>query len=171
MAGVSVGGRNFFNFPLPGYVDWIEQIMPLIAFLGISYVQRDGGHIRMDIVIRLLNGRVLWAAELLAVLLILALVLALGWGSYAHFERSFDFTAPLWSRDNSMDIGVPIWPSKLLAPVAFLVLAVRLCLQAWGYGRAFINNEQAPVCVPLPINTAMQAARESEALLTKEPPR
>ena len=36
LAVVSVGGRNFANQPLPGYVDWIEQAMPLIAFVGVS---------------------------------------------------------------------------------------------------------------------------------------
>ena len=37
--------------PLLGYVDYIEALMPLIAIMGVSYVQRDGGHIRMDIII------------------------------------------------------------------------------------------------------------------------
>ncbi len=49
LAVVSVGGRNFFGTPLPGYVDWIEQIMPAIALLGIAYTQRTGGHIRLDL--------------------------------------------------------------------------------------------------------------------------
>ena len=35
LAVVSVSGRNFFNSPIPGYVDWIEQALPLIAFMGI----------------------------------------------------------------------------------------------------------------------------------------
>ena len=34
LAVVSVGGRNFFNAPIPGYVDWIEQLMPVIAIFG-----------------------------------------------------------------------------------------------------------------------------------------
>ncbi len=34
LAVVSVGGRNSMNMPLPGYVDWIEQAMPLIAGFG-----------------------------------------------------------------------------------------------------------------------------------------
>jgi TRAP-type C4-dicarboxylate transport system permease small subunit len=51
LAVVSVAGRNLFNHPLPGYVDWIEQAMPLLAFVGVSYTQRLGGHIRMDILI------------------------------------------------------------------------------------------------------------------------
>lgn len=164
LAVVSVGGRNAMNAPLPGYVDWIEQAMPLIAFMGIAYVQREGGHIRMDIVIGALRGRGLWLFELISVLLMLVLMLALVWGSWAHFERSFDFTAPLWSRDSSIDIGLPIWPAKLLAPLAFSVLVLRLLLQVWGYGRAMVLGLEAPVAVPLIQDAAEQAAAEAEQL-------
>ncbi|KIC42471.1 C4-dicarboxylate ABC transporter permease [Ruegeria sp. ANG-R] len=162
LAVVSVSGRNALNAPLPGYVDWIEQAMPLIAFLGISYVQRDGGHIRMDIVISRLKGRALWLFELISVLLILLLMVALVWGSWSHFDRSFDFGAPLWSRDSSIDIGIPIWPAKLLAPVAFSVLCARLVLQVWGYGRAVVLGLDHPVAVPLIQDAAAQAAAEAD---------
>ncbi len=168
LAVVSVGGRNAFNAPLPGYVDWIEQAMPLIAFLGVSFVQRDGGHIRMDIVISRLRGRALWLFELISVVLILVLMLALVWGSWAHFDRSFDFGAPLWSRDSSIDIGIPLWPAKLLAPIAFSVLCLRLILQIWGYGRAFIMGLEEPAGVPLIQDTAAQAAAEAEQLEGQE---
>jgi len=164
LAVISVGGRNLMNAPLPGYVDWIEQVMPLIAFMGISYVQRDGGHIRMDILIGQLRGRALWAAELVSVLLMLVLMAALVWGSWAHFQRSFDFGVPLWSRDSSIDIGLPIWPAKLLAPVAFSVLCLRLVLQALGYGRALLLGLHNPAAVPLIQDTASQAAAEAEQL-------
>lgn len=164
MAVISVGGRNIFNAPLPGYVDWIEQAMPLIAFMGISYVQRDGGHIRMDILIGSLRGRTLWAAELVSVLLILVLMLALVWGSWAHFERSFDWGSPLWSRDSSIDIGIPIWPAKLLAPVAFSVLCLRLVLQVWGYGRALVLGLPDPAAVPMLQSAAEQAQAEARQL-------
>jgi len=168
LAVISVSGRNALNAPLPGYVDWIEQMMPLIAFLGISFVQRDGGHIRMDIVISRLRGRALWLFELLSVLLILLLMLALVWGSWSHFDRSFDFGAPLWSRDSSIDIGIPIWPAKLLAPIAFSVLSLRLMLQVWGYGRAFMLGLDQPVAVPLIQGTTDQAAAEAEQLEGQE---
>ena len=164
LAVLSVGGRNLINMPLPGYVDWIEQAMPLIAFMGISYVQRDGGHIRMDIVIGQLRGRALWAAELLSVLLILLLMAALVWGSWAHFQRSFDWNAPMWSRDSSIDIGLPIWPAKLLAPVAFSILCLRLVLQVWGYGRALVLGLENPAAVPLIQDTAAQAAAEADQM-------
>ena len=164
LAVVSVGGRNTMNAPLPGYVDWIEQVMPLIAFMGISYVQRDGGHIRMDILIGSLRGRALWLFELMSVLIILLLMMALVYGSWSHFDRSFDFAAPLWSRDSSIDISLPIWPAKLLVPVAFSVLCLRLVLQAWGYGRAMVLGLKHPVAVPLIQSAAAQAAAEAEQL-------
>ena len=123
LAAYSVSGREFFESPLPGYVDWIEALMPLIAIMGVAYVQREGGHIRMDILIGALKGRALWAVELITVIrLMLVLMIALVWGSWAHFDRSFDMTEPLWSRDSSIDIGLPIWPTKLIVPVAFSVL-------------------------------------------------
>ncbi|QBF32377.1 TRAP transporter small permease subunit [Thalassococcus sp. S3] len=164
MAVWSVGGRNLFNRPLPGYVDWVEAVMPLIAFMGIAFVQRDGTHIRMDIAISQLKGRALWLFELISVLLIFFLMVALVWGSWSHFDRSFDWNAPMWSRDSSIDIGLPLWPAKLLAPVAFGLLCLRLLIQIWGYGRAFVLGLEHPVAVPLVQDAAAQAAAEAEQL-------
>ena len=160
-AVVSVSGRNAINMPVPGYVDWIEQIMPLIAFMGISFVQRDGGHIRMDILVGNLKGRALWMAEFTTVLFMLALMLLLVWGSWAHFERSFDWNAPLYSTDSSIDIAIPLWPAKLLAPVAFGVLCIRLVLQLWAYAVAIKTGEEHPIAVPVPLSAAEVAAAEA----------
>lgn len=164
LAVVSVGGRNFFNQPLPGYVDWIEQAMPLIAFLGIAYTQRLGGHIRMDILVGLLRGRALWIAEFVTTFFMLILMVLLVWGSWAHFQRSFDFAAPMWSRDSSFDIRLPLWPAKLVVPVAFAVICARLALQLWGYARAIARGQDRPVAVPLIEDAATQAAKEAETV-------
>ncbi len=161
LAVVSVSGRHLFNQPLSGYVDWIEVIMPVIAFLGISYSQRIGGHIRMDILIMNLKGRPLWIMELISTIIILLLVILLLWGSWSHFLRSFDFAAPLWSRDSSVDIGLPIWPAKLMIPIAFFILGLRLVLQIWGYIRAVIEGGDQPTAVPLPEDAAAIAAAEA----------
>lgn len=162
LAVFSVSGRNLLNAPLPGYVDWIEQAMPLIAFMGISYVMREGAHIRMDIVVGRLRGRTLYVAELITTLAVLLLMALLVWGTWAHFARSFDFAAPLWSRDSSMDIALPIWPAKLLAPVAFFVLCIRLCLQCWAYMRGIITGHT--VAVPMVADAAKQAQMEADQL-------
>ena len=162
LAVVSVSGRNFMNTPLPGYVDWIEQAMPLIAFMGISLVMREGGHIRMDILVGQLRGRLLYLAEFITTVLVLVLMVLMVWGAWAHFERSFDFAAPLWSRDSSLDISLPIWPAKLLAPVAFGILCLRLCLQVWAYGCGIATGQT--VAVPIIADAARQAQMEADQL-------
>ncbi|WP_135507402.1 TRAP transporter small permease subunit [Roseovarius aestuariivivens] len=164
LAAYSVSGRKFFGSPMAGYVDYIELLMPLIAIMGVSYVQREGGHIRMDILIGNLSGRVLWLLELITILLVLVLMFALVWGSWAHFDRSFDCARPLCSRDSTIDIGLPVWPSKLIVPMAFAVLTLRLVLQAVGYARAFVLGLDRPVAVPLTLSVAEQAALEAEQL-------
>lgn len=164
LAVYSVTGRKFFASPMMGYVDYIEAAMPIIAIMGVSYVQRDGTHIRMDMLVSKLNGRILWLFELISILLILVLILALTWGAWDHFDRSFDCARPLCSRDSSIDVGIPIWPSKLVVPIAFSVLILRLVLQATGYGRALVLGLENPVAVPLTLTVAEQAMIEAQAL-------
>ena len=164
LAVYSVSGRKFFNAPLAGYVDYIEAALPVIAIMGVSYVQRDGSHIRMDIFVSLLKGRALWLFELISILLILLLILYLTWGAWLHFDRSFDCSRPFCSRDSSIDIGLPTWPSKLVVPFAFTVLSFRLILQAVGYSRALIFDLKKPPAVTLPISSSDQAKIETEAI-------
>ncbi|MEO0371661.1 MAG: TRAP transporter small permease [Pseudomonadota bacterium] len=164
LAVYSVGGREFFANPMQGYVDWIELLMPVIAIMGVAYVQRNGVHIRMDIIIGSMSGRLLWAIEFIMIVLMLFLMLALVWGSWSHFDRSFDMTKPLWSRDSTIDVGLPIWPAKLIVPLAFALLSLRLMLQAVGYGRACVLGLERPVAVPLQQSVAEQAAAEADQL-------
>ena len=164
LAVYSVSGRKFFNAPLAGYVDYIEAALPIIAIMGVSYVQRDGSHIRMDIFVSFLRGRALWLFELISILLILVFILYLTWGAWLHFDRSFDCSRPFCSRDSSIDIGLPTWPSKLVVPFAFTVLSLRLILQAFGYSRALIFGLKNPTAVPLVLSVSEQAKYETDAI-------
>jgi TRAP-type C4-dicarboxylate transport system permease small subunit len=118
----------------------------------------------MDLLVTRLKGRMLWLFELISVLMILLLIVALVWGAWAHFDRSFDCTRPLCSRDSSIDVGIPTWPSKLVVPVAFAVLCARLLIQAVGFGRALVLGLEAPVAVPLNLTIEEQARLEAQQL-------
>jgi TRAP-type C4-dicarboxylate transport system permease small subunit len=168
MAVWNVVGRKLFNAPVPGYVDWTEQFMILFAFFGLAYCQREGGHIRMDIVVMRLRGRLLWVFEWLSILFMLLVTTALIYGSWHHFLRSFDWDMALFSRDSSIDIGLPLWPAKLVVPIAFVLLWIRLALQLWGYGRAVREGADTPVAVPLPEDPMGVASREAEAVSGRE---
>ena len=158
LAVVNVLGRWLFNLPVSGYIDWVEQAMAVFAFFGIAYCQRLGGHIRMDIVIGSLKGRALWISEFTSTLIMLLLTSVLVYGSYLHFLRAFN------NGDSSIDIGLPVWPAKLVVPIALLILAIRLVLQLWGYIRAIKNNTDQPVAVPLIEDAATQAANEAKSV-------
>jgi TRAP-type C4-dicarboxylate transport system permease small subunit len=158
LAVAQILGRKFLNMPVLGFIDLVEQAMAVFAFMGIAYCQRLGGHIRMDIVVGALKGRALWLVEIIAVVFMLLLTMALTLGSWLHFKRAFD------NGDSSMDIGIPLWPAKLVVPLALSILVLRLLMQLWGYSRAFMENAERPVAVPLVESAAEQAAHEADVL-------
>jgi len=153
----NIVGR-YFGFPVPGYVDYMEQAVPMAAILGVSYCQRLGGHIRMDIVVATLKGKALWFAEFLGVLLMLFITLMLVYGSWNHAERAIKLG------DSTVDINLPTWPTKILFPIMFFVLALRLVIHCLAYLKALKNSEVEPVAVPLIEDVATQTKREAETV-------
>ena len=162
MATVNILGRWLFSSPISGYVDWVEQAMPFIAILGISYTQRVGGHIRMDIVVGQLKGRWLWFTELLTSFAMLLVTLVLIYGSYLHFWRSYSIG------DSSLDINLPTWPAKLVVSFSLAVLALRLMLQIWGYVRALRKGGDQPIAVPLIESPRTVAVKEAQAVTGRQ---
>jgi TRAP-type C4-dicarboxylate transport system permease small subunit len=159
LATGNVLGRWLFDAPISGYIDWVEQAMAFFAFLGLAYTQREGGHIRMDMLVAHLRGRWLWLTEFISTLLILLVSLVLIYGSYLHFLRAWQIG------DSSLDINLPTWPAKLVVPVALSILVLRLLLQLWGYARAIHEGTDHPVAVPLIEDAAAVAAAEAESVL------
>lgn len=135
-----------------GYIDYIQFIAVLYAVLGIAYCQRLGGHIRMEIVLGTMRGRMLWLLEALAVLLAVIVTVLLIGGTWDNFYNAWD------KGDSSMDIGLPQWPSKLVVPLMLAVLLVRLALQLWGYARMVRDPSRALLAVPR-VETAEEHAR------------
>lgn len=159
LATANVLGRWFFSLPLSGYIDWIEQAMAFFAFLGIAYTQREGGHIRMDMLVGKIQGRLLWITELISVILMLGITSVLIYGSFLHFLRAYQIG------DSSIDINLPIWPAKLVVPVALSILALRLILQIWAYVCAVMKGGDNPVAVPLIEDAATVAAAEARSVI------
>lgn len=157
-----VFGRKLINLPVPGYVDVIEFVMTVFAFLSIAYTQRLGGHVRMEIILKRFRGRALWIVESLGTLTVIGIVAILAWYGYEHFLRAWTIG------DSTIDIEIPLWPSKLLVPVAFAVLLVRLFIQLLGFLRLSAHPEAEPVGIPLIESVDEQAQHEIETGLAGE---
>ena len=147
------------NFPIFGYIDVVEQSIALFAFLAVAYCQRLGGHVRMELVISRLSGRGFWFAEVLSILASLVFIALMLEPSFGHFLRAWE------AGDSTINAELPIWPTKLMVPVALSILWLRLLLQFLGYFRLFLNPAVTPVAVPLVLDVAEQAEEEIQDAL------
>ena len=151
--------RTVFDAPIFGYIDVVEVSMVGFAVLSIAFVQRVGGHVRMEMLIGKLAGRAKWLVEALGTGLAGFIVAVLIPYSWDHFERAFEFG------DSTIDIELVTWPAKLVVPVALSVLLLRLALQFGGYLRLAAAPGLEPVAVPSTKDAAERA--QEEILLTE----
>lgn len=149
-------GRQLFNMPVRGYIDYVELSMASFAFLGIAYCQRVAGHVRMDMAVNAARGRAKWALEIFGTVVALFVISVLIWYGWTHFVRAYQLG------DSTIDTQLPLWPSKLIVPVAFALLWLRLVVQLVGFARLFRDPDAAPVAVPVPLTVEQLAKIEIE---------
>jgi C4-dicarboxylate transporter DctQ subunit len=153
---VDVDGKPDWLSPVFGYIDVVELSMVLFAVLAISYTQRLGGHVRMEIILNKMTGRPLWLSEALTTAAAFAVIAVLGFYSINYFWDAYTIG------DSTIDAELPTWPAKLMIPVAFAILLARLALQFAGYIRLAIDPSAAALAVPLIEKTEELARHEIE---------
>ncbi len=146
--------RTAFRTPIFGYIDIVEVSMVGFAILSIAFVQRVGGHVRMELLVSRLKGRLLWIVEAAGAAVAIFIVAVLIPYSYRHFERALEFG------DSTIDIEIATWPAKLLVPAALSVLLLRLALQLADYLRLTADPSRRAVAVP--------TLKDAEALAAEE---
>lgn len=151
---VQVVARNLFSAPILGYIDIVEIFMVGFTILSIAYVQRLGGHVRMEVLLATLKGRSLWVMEVVSCALTSIIVAVLIPGSYAHFSRAFEFG------DSTMDVEIATWPAKLVVPIALAVLLIRLLVQLLGYSRMLMDPTLPRIAIPTTSSSADRAKEE-----------
>ena len=145
--------RSLFSAPIFGYIDIVEFGMIGFAIFGIAWLQRMGGHVRMELVIGRLKGRAMWLAETLGVLIGMIIVAILIPYSYQHFGRAWELG------DSTIDIELATWPGKLAVPIFLGLLLVRFAVQFFAYLRLFLNPALSPVGAPH-IKTVEELAKD-----------
>ena len=123
------------------------------AIFGIAWVQRIGGHVRMELLLGRLKGRAMWLAEIAGVLIGMFIVAILIPYSYQHFGRAWELG------DSTIDIELVTWPGKLAVPVFLGLLQIRFAVQFFAYLRLFLNPALEPVGAPH-IKTVEEQAKE-----------
>lgn len=158
MSVANILARKVFNFPLYGFIDWMVMAVPVMAFLGLSFCQRLGGHIRMDILIGKFRGRTLWTIEFITTVLMTLVVAVLIYGSWDHAARA------LRIGDSTPVAYLPTWPVKAVVTLGFSLLVVRLIIQLAAYFKAMVGDDPQPAAVPFILDAAEQASAEAETV-------
>jgi C4-dicarboxylate transporter, DctQ subunit len=153
--------RSVLGIAIYGYIDWIEQASPFFACLGIAYVQRLGNHIRMDLTMGW-RPKIRWPIELFGCVVAIIIVTILVDATFQNFLRAYRLG------DSTMDIRLPVWPAKLVVPVALGFLWLRLVIQIVGYTRMVIYPEAVPVGVPRLETFEVQVEAEIKEALGRE---
>ncbi|HRD74519.1 MAG TPA: TRAP transporter small permease [Hyphomicrobiaceae bacterium] len=156
---VQILSRKFLNLPIFGYIDMVEIAMAFLVFLGLSYTERLGGHIRMELIVAKLKGRALWLFEIIGVTCGLIIVGVLTVFSWQHAMRAYN------SGDSSIDAQFQLWPSKMVVSISLGLLFLRLLVSLWAYIRLLISPDAAQVAVIEVVDSEEQARREAEAAL------
>lgn len=152
---VQIVARRVFNAPIFGYIDMVELSISIFAFLAIAYCERLSGHVRMELFVGRMRGRLLWSAEIFGQLIALFVVGVLIYFGWDHAMRAYNFG------DSTIDAEYPWWPSKMLVALAFLLLWFRILVNLIGYGRLFLAPDAPPIAVPLVADVKRLAEAEA----------
>ena len=116
----------------------------------------------MDLLLRGFSLRFLWSMELFAVLVAMLAITTLVDSTWQNFLRAYQLG------DSTIDIKLPVWPTKLLVPFVLAVLWVRLALQAADYARLIRHPNAQPIAVPVIETIEVQAQNEIQEALGRE---
>src|SRR3546814_17369003 len=112
----------------------------------------------MEILVQRFKGRTLWVVEAIAVLIGIIVIAVLIWYGFEHALRAYRLG------DSTIDLRLPVWPAKLVVPIAFIVLWLRLLIQFLGYARSAADPYKEPLAVPLVSGVSEHAKHEIQYL-------
>ena len=141
------------GYPWPGYLEISELTISIFAFLGVAYAQKLDSHIRMELLVSNLNGKIKWCVEFLSSFVSLLVVLILIYYSLIFAIDAYEIG------DSTYDYLYPTWPAKILVPIGFSFWALRLFIEIIGYFRMIIFKDVKPFGIPI-IKTPEELAKE-----------
>lgn len=116
-------GTDFFDWPVPGALEFTESTMVLIVFGALAFTQEKRGHIRVEILYGFFGARVQSLMDLLTHLVALVFFGLLAWYSFGELAYSWEI------RESTMGtIRFPLYPARLLLSAGAVLLIVQLAL-------------------------------------------
>lgn len=136
-------GRDFFNRPVPGVVEFLGLSIVAIVFLQMANTLREGRHVSNDLLLQLISRRrprveaAFYAVFNLLGAILFTLIVIYVW---PYFEQN-------WSngyfRGTTGVVEVPIWPFQAALVIGSAVTAVQFLVLAWANLMRAVRGEGA----------------------------
>jgi TRAP-type C4-dicarboxylate transport system permease small subunit len=133
--------RWIFRTSMMGVVEIVESAMVVIVFCSLSGIQREKGHVRMNLLTDKLSGKK--SGALLETLSIIYMFVIC-----APLLHPFTVAVIRFKQANEMTeyLSIPIWIVGIFMPLGLLVICIRLIAQGVGEGRKLFKVSDDP-CV------------------------
>lgn len=119
-------GRVLFRFPLVGVPEIVKVSIVAIVWLQIPHTLKTGGHLRSDILMRYMPGRMRAAVDLLACVLgalIFGLLVYSGWDTMIQAWEMGEF-------EGELPVRVPTYPLRSIVLLGAALTALQFVLMA-----------------------------------------
>jgi TRAP-type mannitol/chloroaromatic compound transport system permease small subunit len=116
-------GTDFFDWPVPGALEFTESTMVLIVFGALAFTQEKRGHIRVEILYGFFGPRMQSFMDLLTHLVALVFFCLLAWYSFGELSYSLEI-----DESTMGTIRFPLYPARMLLSAGAVLLVVQLAL-------------------------------------------
>jgi TRAP-type mannitol/chloroaromatic compound transport system permease small subunit len=108
---------------VPGAVEFAQNLMPIIVFGALAYIQREGQHIRVEFIYDRLGARGRAVLDLLNSVVVAFASAALAWISWQGFLRSNAI------KESGMAYPFPIYPVKFFIVVGLGIMILKMVVE------------------------------------------
>src|SRR5881398_2646000 len=142
-------GTNFFDWPVPGTLEFTESTMVLIVFGALAFTQEKRGHIRVEILHGFMSARGKSLADLFTHFLALVFFVLLAWYSFGELSYSWEIGEATMGT-----IRFPLYPARTLLTAGAVLLVLQLVLDVIADFVRARRGQPPPQHGPAPEDTA-----------------
>ena len=119
--------RYFLNRPTQWSLEYLENMMVFVTFLGLAWVLKKGGHVTMDLVLKQFPVRVQVAMHFFNFLVCAAASFLVMWYGGKVVWRQF-----VEGQCFATVLETPMWPLFAPIPIGFLLLGIECLRRAYA---------------------------------------
>lgn len=133
----NVVGRYFFRKPVLGHVELVQLLSVALVFFILAYTEYKGGHIKVDLVVRLLSRRIRAILGAITGILTLAFAVLMCWRGITLATANI---TPIYTRSEALSI--PIAPFMFCLALGSFLFSLELIISFFGYISELKNHKE-----------------------------